>query len=225
MKQVKDKFNEQVTFISVETFYEHYTGYPKGPYQPQEYLTVDDHHLATATNGCVFIDFDGAFTQIREHLTTHYPNDIFYKRLAYHCTQIAQAGQYNYSRLAKRDNQMGMLMSLAEFVKHYSACIHLINKKYMPFYKWYERSIADCPILGQKTLIAVKHILNHPQEVAANIKSIELLCKDLITYFNKEKMTNTTVDFMTYQAEELMEKIIDPSLRASNPWLLKEEFQ
>lgn len=221
MKLIKEKFGNKITFMSIETFYNHYTGYIYGPTKNNEFLSVEDKHLATATNGWVFVDFYGGFSKIRNKLLQHYPHDVLYKRLAYHSTQIAQSGQYNYERSLKRRNKTAALLSLTRFVEHYSHCIHLINKRYQPFYKWIEESMLLNPILGEETVNLFNQLYNDPFNADTNNSIIQQLCNNLVNYFNNNQLTDTKIDFLTYQAEALMKNIHDEKLRKSNPWTLQ----
>ena len=62
---------------------------------------------------------------------------------------MAQAGQYNYSRLCRRGEWTGAFLAMQEFIKSTCSMVHLLNRRYMPFYKWMHRSLKDMPVLPE----------------------------------------------------------------------------
>ena len=49
---------------------------------------------------------------------------------------MAQAGQYNYVRCCRRGEWESAYLAGGEFVRAALSVIYLLNKRYMPFYKW-----------------------------------------------------------------------------------------
>lgn len=77
------KMDGRVDVYYVHEFYKKYTLYDNGPVGIYEFRKVPSDLLATATNGEVFYDKLGKFTQIRERLLEFYPQDLVYKKMAY----------------------------------------------------------------------------------------------------------------------------------------------
>ena len=219
IRQLQKQFKDQVQILATSQFYKHYTNNENGPESVEDYLQLEDHFLATACNGHVFLDYDSEFVKIRLRLLSHYPKDIWLKRMAYTCNMIAQSGQYNYPRCLKRQDYTGAALALSQFIEQYSQAIHLINKKYQPFYKWISRSLFECDILGDETIGNFKELLeSQSMDFKKKVDRINQMCFQLVIYFNENDLSESKIDFLTYQATELMKKIKDKKLRESNPW-------
>lgn len=210
-----------VKIIAIEDFYKYYTIFENGPLSLKEFRKVPQDLLSVATNGKVFEDNYGKFSYIRQRLLSYYPKDLVLKKLAYLCNKIAQSGQYNYSRCLKRNNYMGAQIAFSEFLQYYCEFIHLINKKYMPFYKWQYNSLKTLPLLGEYTCLNFDKLLslNDTNESQKKIKIIEEMCKKLIEHLNKVKLSNSHADFLKYHSSEIVKKINDEALKNEDTWI------
>jgi hypothetical protein len=128
-------------------FYRKFTGLDRAPKTIGEWFKLPEHYLAAAVNGRVFFDGAGQFTEIRDELLLGYPEDIRLKKLSNRVATMAQAGQYNFSRSHRRGETVATALALAEFIKAACSAAYLLNKRYMPFYKWAHRGLRDLPIL------------------------------------------------------------------------------
>ena len=61
---------------------------------------------------------------------------------------MAQAGQYNLLRSLKRGETATAMLAAARFSEQAVSMTFLLNKRYMPFYKWAHRGVEQLPILG-----------------------------------------------------------------------------
>lgn len=73
-------------------FYEKYTGYRQSPEKVSQWIDIDDDKLATVTNGEVFRDNEGIFTDIRNHFRSQ-PEKARIIKLAREVSKMAQTGQ------------------------------------------------------------------------------------------------------------------------------------
>ena len=80
-------------------FYQNFIGNRKAPENLLEWLYIPEGYLATATNGKVFVDNLGEFSDIRGKLLEFYPEDVRKKKIAARAAVMAQSGQFNYARL------------------------------------------------------------------------------------------------------------------------------
>lgn len=112
-----------------------------------EWLKIPSFYLLEATNGEVFYDKLGLFSQIRQSLS-FYPHDILLKKLAGEIIMLYQSGSYNYERCYKRCDFGAAQLSIFEFVKHTLSIVYLLNNKYMPYYKWVFRGLKELTILN-----------------------------------------------------------------------------
>lgn len=210
-----------VKIIAVEDFYKYYTIYEKGPLTLKEFRKVPQDLLSVATNGKIFEDNYGKFSYIRQRLLAYYPKDLVLKKLAYLCNKIAQSGQYNYQRCLKRNNLMGAQIALSEFLQYYCEFIHLINKKYMPFYKWQYRSLKSLHLLGEYTCSKMDALLSYSDisESLQKIDIIEEMCEKLVGYLNKANLSNLNANFLKYHSSEIVKKINDEELKNEDTWI------
>ena len=205
----------------MEDFYKYYTLYEKGPLTLKEFRKVPQDLLSVATNGKIFEDNYGKFSYIRQRLLAYYPKDLVLKKLAYLCNKIAQSGQYNYQRCLKRNNLMGAQIALSEFLQYYCEFIHLINKKYMPFYKWQYRSLKSLHLLGEYTCSKMDALLSYSDvsESLQKIDIIEEMCEKLVGYLNKANLSNLNANFLKYHSSEIVKKINNEELKNEDTWI------
>ena len=206
-----------VEIMSIPNFYKYYTLFENGPKTESEYRKVPMDLLCVATNGKVFLDNLGKFSEIRNRLLNFYPEDIRLKKIAFQLNKMAQSGQYNYSRMIKRGDTVAANIAQGEFVKHYLEFVHLLNKKYMPFYKWSYRSACSLEILGNFTHDNLKKLSE--ASIYEKESLIEEICSTVVNTLNELGLSHSNIDFLTYQAEEVRKNILNPSLRNEDSWI------
>ncbi|MBT1181571.1 DUF4037 domain-containing protein [Bifidobacterium sp. CP2] len=122
-------------------FFEALTGYRQAPAQdaPHEWLMLDEATLAAATNGEVFMDRSGRFSQTRQGFKDM-PEDVRLALVSRRLGMIAQAGQYNLPRSLERGDGAAAWMAVHEFVDAAASLVFLVNRPmvvgYLPYYKW-----------------------------------------------------------------------------------------
>lgn len=141
--------NNRVGVLCTEDFYYGLIGRENAPETNMEWMALREDRLLLASNGEVFLDEYGQFSEIRKKLLAFYPQDVLLKKLAARCAAMAQSGQYNYGRLSQRGEWTGAYLSLQEFIKNTCSAVHLLNRKYTPFYKWMHRSLKDMRCLSE----------------------------------------------------------------------------
>lgn len=207
----------RVDVYYISEFYKYYTLYPEGPISLEEFRRVPTDLLAVATNGKVFYDPSLEFSDIRDRLLKFYPQDLIYKKMAFCLNKMAQSGQYNYGRCLKRGDLIGSELALGEFIKYYAHFLHLVNKKYMPFYKWYKKSLESLPVLGKSGAEKLEKLINLDKN--ERIDYIERLCIEIKDYLIKNKLSSKNINFLTYQADEVRLNIKDRKLREEDSWI------
>ena len=212
-------------------FYRKHTGRPDGAFTLAEWLRVPEAGLAAAVNGAVFADPLGEFSRVRETLLRHYPEDIRLKKMAARAALMAQSGQYNYARCMSRGETVAAFWSLAEFARHAAGLVFLLNKKYMPFYKWAHRAMIGLPLLGDVAYLletlslggldTEKWRFAPPRDMAAarntvddNVAVIEKICALTAGALRDEGLAESHDDFLMTQAADITAKISDATIRA-----------
>lgn len=205
----------RVGALSLEGFYSRFTGLSRAPKDNMEWFRIPERFLATVTNGEVFADYLGTFTQIRSVLKTFYPEDVLKKKLAARCAVMAQAGQYNYGRCMKRGDSQAAYLACSEFVKTAMSAIYLLNEAYMPYYKWIFRGAENFRILktAAELLAELTHITDQPENSGRKEQLIEQICISVGCELNRRGFTRSTEAFLQVQGEELMRGIRDARLK------------
>lgn len=206
-----------VQIESISDFYRRYTLYPEGPQCDKEFRRVPQDLLCTATNGEVFLDNFGSFTHIRQRLLGYYPEGIRLRKIAYELNQLAQSGQYNLPRMLQRGDTIAASLALHQFVHHYMLLVHLLNKSYAPFYKWLYRHSCSLPILGNTVKHGIPELLDAP--IRDTKPHIDRLCNAIIQELQLNGLSTSPIDFLTYQAKEVVQRIQDPLLRGEDSWV------
>jgi hypothetical protein len=206
-----------VTATTAGDFYRQLIGVPDRPQTLGEWVRVPDENFSLATNGQVWVDGSGEFSAIRERLLEYYPEDLRRKRIAAKCMEIAQSGQYNHLRMARRGDVVTTRVTLSRFTEAVIALVFLLNKVYRPYYKWEYRMMGSLPILGAAVAEPLRRLAlspdfsDHQLQVQSN--DIELICQLLIAELKTQNLAHSSDDFMTTQGQEVQAGITSESLR------------
>lgn len=203
--------------LNTESFYRKFTGKENGPETLDEWRMIPETNLSIVTNGSVFSDPLGEFTKIRNRLLEYYPEDIRLDKIASRCMKIAQSGQYNLGRCLKRGEFVAARIAEAEFINESIYMIYLLNKKYMPFYKWMHKDMQFLPILGKE----VHNLLNNLISIQNSEKpeTAEKICGLIINELKMQGISENKSDFLLDHGPDIQRKISDESLRNFNPWI------
>lgn len=203
----------RVGVLSIQNWYQRYTGLPEGPETLAEWRPIPEAFLATATNGEVFQDNLGLFSRIRNHLLQDYPEDLRIKKIAARAAVMAQAGQYNYPRCLKRGEKVAGQLALAEFIKAGLSMVYLLNKRYAPFYKWMHRGIKELPVLPRAYALFAELAEadeNSRQEI------VEGICMLVVGELKRQGLTEKDDAFLQEHCDAIMAQIQDSALRKTH---------
>lgn len=184
----------RVGVLSIPEFYEEFTG--NGAWSEME-----DEKLAMAVNGEVFADPLGEFSAIREQLQNGMPFAVWKRRLANAVALTAQAGQYNYGRCKKRNDIVAANLALDEFVREGMRTAYLLNRKYMPYYKWAWRGLENLERLSElKPLF--EQVLSSEGELESVVEEI---CARLLEELKRQNLTYGEETFLELHVERILE--------------------
>ena len=113
-----------------------------------DWFKIPEHYLSEATNGEIYEDNLGLFTSIRKKIE-YYPEDIRLKKITSNLIMMKQSGIYNYQRCLDHNETGAAQLAIYEYVKATINVIFLLNKVYMPYYKWQFRYLKDLKILSE----------------------------------------------------------------------------
>lgn len=202
----------RVGVFRISDFYRQFIGSSHAPKTMLEWNRIPEPYLAKATNGEVFTDPLGQFTTIRNQLLQFYPEDVRLKKIAVRAAVMAQSGQYNYSRCLKRQEIVAANCALYEFVQATISMAYLLNKRYMPFYKWAHHGLQTLPKLS--FLHDKLQQLCTSQDTQQRIALIEDICVDIRDEWRLQGIVDGPNDFLITYCKDIVAKIHDPALRA-----------
>lgn len=200
--------------MRMDEFFLSKTGTADGKLSINQWFTVPEHALLEATNGEVFADPYGRFTAIRERLR-YLPEDVRRKKLAGHLLVMAQAGQYNYNRCIARGETAAAQMAVFEFTQSALHSIYLLNRNYMPYYKWSFRGLKNLAVLGSLA-DDLEYLIssgNTPNEFKQKSKIIERICLDISNELCAQGLTNLQNSELEQHAYALNNTITDNNIR------------
>lgn len=201
--------------LILEEFYQKFLGSPTLPSSLAHWLYLPSASLAAVTNGEVFFDGLGRFSEMRNELLRGYPRDVRLKKLAAHAVMLAQTGLYNYPRCVKRGEEGAAQLCCLEFVKHAISTVYLLNNQYEPFYKWAYRKMRELPILSslEAPLVSLSTLGNSPLEAKAKTESMEELCTLFVKEYKRLAFSDAASEDIEAHARAMQNKIEDHSLR------------
>jgi len=199
----------RVGVLQTEAFYAYIAGTASVPEDNLDWLKMNEFRLAAATNGRVFRDDLGRFTELRQGFLAYYPEDVRKKKIAACLAHMAQSGQYNYPRCMNRGEKEAAFLMFGDFVRQSLHVIYLLNKTYEPFDKWAFRKLDELPLL-KNAQAKLRQVISLPGGKAAMIESI---CNDVMAELKRQGLSSSPDDFLIAQAIEVMRRIEDVRLR------------
>ncbi|MGC2874108.1 DUF4037 domain-containing protein [Ihubacter sp. mB4P-1] len=219
---------DRLGVMKISSFYARFTGNPDGsPASNLDWLLTPENQLAAATNGEVFRDDAKIFTSIRQHLLQFYPEDVLRKKLAARAAVMSQAGQYNLLRVIRRGDAVAALLSLSRFTESTLSMIYLLNRQYMPFYKWAYHGLSNLPLLAaditallSESAECLADMINERRLEKARQKAFDLteqICHLTACELNRQNFSFVNSDFLQDHLSSIMDGIKDPQLRRMPP--------
>lgn len=203
--------------IRISDFYSSKTGSPDGELVKEQWLAVPEYCLAEATNGKIFFDNYGEFTEIRKKLLV-IPEDIRLKKLAGNLALTAETGLYNYLRCISHGETAASQLVLFEFEKAVINSVFLLNKKYQPYFKWKHRALKSLPN-GDFYSEKLEFLISTPndyEQIPVKVSVIsditEKLAHSVRDAFNG-KATTKSPEALAFELNDLIE---DNALRNEN---------
>lgn len=195
--------------MTVEGFYKKYAGYntEDGSF---DWRGTEDSSLLAATDGEVFSDPYGKFSEIRQKLQAGYPEEIQFLKLAEDCAKISQTGQYNYFRMLERGDRMTADAMLTECERHVMRLWHHYCNVFPPHDKWLKKSTERLPGGAEVTaLLEQIHGSLRMDDERAKVTVKELLeglCDGIARTLYDASMISDVDSYLDHQVEELLMK-------------------
>lgn len=200
----------RVGVICIDDFFRRYTGYSSAPDAGEQtgeagWMAMKPAGLLAVTNGQIFSDSLGEFTE-RQKGFAAYPEKVRIKKLGQALGMMAQAGQYNYERMCRRKEWEAAALCKSEFVNGAIEAGYLLNRKYMPFYKWKMRGMEEFTCLTPlKKELSVLMRMETDGQAKDTIRQIEYICNMFVQELNRQGLTKSRESFLEVQKQELLE--------------------
>lgn len=194
--------------VSISAFYERLVG--AKTYEEIDWRMVEDASLAAASNGQVFVDEEGIFTEFRDKLKLGYPKKILYLKLAEDMAKISQTGQYNYSRMLKRGDRLTADTMLMECIRHMMRLQHHMNNVYPPHEKWlYKSSLQLSGGEALQTSLKTLHATLKEEDDRARVqveRQLEVVCADFAGKMYRKGYISDVEPYLDVHVKELIRK-------------------
>lgn len=200
---------------TVGEFYKKFLGTEGAPESYEQWLSIPSYSLLAASDGKVFMDNLGKFSEIRDVLKKGYPEDVRRKKLAANLAFMAQSGQYNYERLILRKETGAAQLAAFEFVKHAVSAIYLINDAYEPFYKWAFKGMRGLKSLSELEVPLCELIEtgNSKKESEKKLEGIENICAAIIAELKRTGLSAANGEGLELHAFSVTDGIKNPNVR------------
>mgnify|MGYP003371004231 CR=1 FL=1 len=202
-----------------------FTKLPGLPKSNLDWFLIPETALAAATNGKIFRDDSGVFSEVRRRLLAFYPEDILRKKIAARAAVMSQAGQYNLLRIIKRGDTVAASLAAARFTEAALSMIYLLNRKFMPFYKWAYRGAAVLPLLSDSVSVlgalpgALTFLSSGSLKKAEHMafEITESICAETAEELRKQGFSKSGSNFLQDHLPDIMSGIQDPRFRNMPP--------
>lgn len=194
-----------------------YLGKDEYEFTIEDYKKIPEYVFKILTSGDIFYKGNDDLVNILEKIK-YYPEIIRQNKIATVCTKIAQSGQYNYLRLMKRGDLIGANKAFSEFIENSIHLVYLLNKEYMPFYKWYSKGLKELDILGDLVYNRINELLLENYDMYKMSNKIEEICYFLVEELKKQKLSNIKGYFLVNHAIFIQSNIDDEFLKTWSPY-------
>jgi hypothetical protein len=182
---------------------------PVNPLSNEQWLNLPEEYLLEAVNGEVFYDNYGQLSAVRAYLSAM-PENVRLKKLAGALMMMSQSGCYNYRRCLSHGERGAAQLAVNEFVERAVHAVYLLNRSYMPYYKWWLRGMRELPVLGSLSDTLEAMLLDPLGPMEFRIESvISAVTKELAA----QGLSDAEGDEPEKHAQSVNEKISDIFLR------------
>ncbi len=210
--------NGRVGIFEINAFYGKFIGSKSVPTDLEEWLLIPESSLAACTNGRVFRDPWGEFSEWRSRLLQFYPEDVRLKKMASRCMTIGQSGQYNLERCLRRGDRFAAQYAETKFCADAMSLLFLLNRTYTPFFKWIHRSVNDLPGKGTWFHSRISDLISSHDHGEKRVL-VQLICDALVAELRRQGLSNSDSRLLIDHGPIVQSKISDPGLRARNVWV------
>lgn len=202
--------------IRTADFYKTLVGSADGSLSQIEWLKIPLHLLAEATNGEVFLDNYGQFTEIRNALL-EMPDEIRLKRLSWNILHMARFGQYDFTRSIAHEEYEAAQLSVDEFVKFTLKVLFLLKGRYPPYYRWSFKALREFnPSIAEWLSSLLKGDNSDRWISHTKTELIDRISSYVVKSLKDQGLSDSDRIELAIHADEVNKKIKDATLRNMN---------
>lgn len=203
--------------IRTADFYLEKIGSVDGLHSVEDWFRIPEYALFEVTDGEVFFDNYGEFTDIRNSLK-NCPEDVKLKKLAGNLLLMAQSGQYNYARTIKHGEKEAAQLALYEFVNAAMKTVFILNNRYMPYYKWSFRALREIDKQNVYYGRLSSLLFGDESDETAEKKyyTVEEIASQVISELQEKELTKAVCGDLEKHAYSVNDKISDSNIRNMN---------
>jgi hypothetical protein len=202
----------------IAAFFGRHSGLPRRPATLEDWLQVSEEGAATCTNGSVFLDNLGAFSEWRAALAAYYPPDLRLKKIAAHTFLAGQSAQYNYSRAMRRGHLFALRYLETVFCNELLALAYSLNRRFAPYFKWRHALAEGLPRHGRLAAALVQGILS-ADAAATKARLMDEACAAIAGMLREEGLAEAGSESLMDLALRINSEISDRLVREDIPFV------
>ena len=207
--------SEKFGAIAMTNFFQKTIGFPTVPWEWQQWFYTPSQNFLEATNGTVFLDELGLFTEIRRQIKDNFPRDVRLKKLSAHLALMAQSGQYNYMRMAKHSGAIHSEIAIHEFIKHSLQVLFLLVGEFAPYYKWQFKTISKIEKVSTiyNKIEDLIMLSCEDKNIQAKFNIIESISADIVKMLKEQQLSFITSDYLENHSVEVLKNIENTEIK------------
>ena len=215
--RTRSEYGASITVMTCGDFFRQLVGTPDVPDDILKWFRIPEANLAMCVNGDVFMDNAGEFTGIRHRFLGYFPEDFRLKKISAKCMAIAQTGQYNLQRMARREEPVTVYTVISRFIDAVTGLVFLLNRVYRPYYKWENRALRSLPILGKDVGILLEQLVSvtglSSSALDLQKDTVDRICRLLHEELKRQQLTSSEDWFFSTHGEEVRTRITHDVIR------------
>lgn len=210
--------------FKIETFFKQMLGQHYVLQNTLDWFYLDEGELSLIQNGKIFKEGNNTFNRWRQQLY-YYNEDVRLKKIMSCLAKMAQAGQYNYARMMRREDIVAANQAQSLFIEETLKVLFLLKRVYSPYYKWrfkLAKELMENEIILQwlEDLVCAEFNVSVYRKDTTIVNSqddkavlIEKISKEIVKELKKQHLTDHEANFLQDHLENIRMRITDPEIK------------
>ena len=158
---------------SLEGFLQRTIGLSGIPGTLVEWLSIAEEEVTHVTNGWVWRDDSGHFSEIRRAFADYWPEPVRIRRLAHWCRYFSGMGVYALQRALLRDDHYYANITASRSIRWAVQMAFMLERRFYPYDKWIMHRFRDLPAMWPKMGHLVEEAVRPGTMPAAQLALLE----------------------------------------------------